>query len=211
MAHNQPKVVICASTSDTKVNALDRALNINYPSKPIELFPIATNLESLPDWHINAQPVGIETTQLYAVLRAETAITMYSGNKPWDLVVAIENGIVCDIEGNTGPPNRYYDLAVVYIKTWNQYRQTIYSPRIAVPAWAYLEASERGFRTTTCGDIIHEQYPCIPNNDWHQYSSSLCQGDSIPVKGKKAMNRTVQIMEALNHGFKKMTTNSIVW
>lgn len=193
MVHSSPntiRTVICASESQIKFEAVQQALGFWYNLDCIDLRPVPTNLEHQPDWRVNAQPYGILTTELYARMRADHATSMVSF--PWNLVIAIENGVYARIDH----PDSHYDLAVVYLKTWNHYSVLKYSPPVMVPDWAYLEAKERGLRRTTCGEIINEHYPHIPANDWHPFSQSLCRQDETPMRD--GIGRKEQLLHALH-------------
>lgn len=140
-----------ASGSSVKVNAVKLALEATLWGGQIQECP--TELQDLDGF--NAQPEGREETERYVRARYEAMLGDYKQN-PSGLDVVIESGA---IDGQ--------DVAVVLVA----YRGRTYvsaSQPVPFPEGALEAARQRGFKTVTAGDVIHEwSEGKIPANNWH--------------------------------------------
>ena len=140
-----------ASGSSIKLNAVKGALKQALWDHQLEACP--TELQNLDAF--NAQPEGREQTEAYACARYRAMCDQY-GQNPDGLDVVIESGA---IDGQ--------DLAIVLLVFRGSTYVNVSQP-VPFPEGALEAARERGFETTTAGDIIHEwSKGTVPANDWH--------------------------------------------
>jgi non-canonical (house-cleaning) NTP pyrophosphatase len=102
---------------------------------------------------INAQPFGEAETVRYARARRRQMCLEYGQAASTD--ISIESGAIAG-----------QDVAVVLLYTQSGNEILVLSQGIPFPDDSLEVARERGFKTTTAGDIIHERYPHIPGNSW---------------------------------------------
>jgi len=149
-------VVRCPSGSPVKLDAIRGALTMVLPDKEIDLQGLPVELQARHDFAVNAQPEGQEETIGYARERWHEMCRQHGA--PVDLDISIESGAIGGL-----------DVAVVALYSARGDEIIILSEGIAFPAGSLDEARRRGFKTTTAGDVIHEQYPHVPSNSWQAH------------------------------------------
>ena len=172
-----------ASGSKIKLDAVERGLSDVFPGASFRIFPMAVELQDR-EGDVNAQPIGRDETVGYARMRVEAMVATYGKA---DVNVAIESGAI----GRD-------DVAAMCVETREGVRTEFLSSAVPFPMITTgtgetidpLEvAKERGVKTTTAGDVIHEYCPDIPGNNWHE---------SVPVEAG-GMSRTDQIASAFSN------------
>lgn len=161
-----------ASGSSVKIDAVKAAMaHLAYhPQLQYEITGHPTELQNLTT--VNAQPEGRAETEGYARARLVAMCRDHEQN-PDGLDIAIESGA---IDGA--------DVAIVLVAFRGQTYVAASQP-VPFPEGVLEAARERGFKTTTAGQIVYEwSGHTIPANDWH----------TMMVPG---MTREKQIAQAL--------------
>ncbi len=149
-------IIRCPSSSTVKINAIIEALGTVRPGEDFDIQKLPVELQDRDDLQIKAQPEGDEEIVGYARTRLEEMCRQY-GPAP-GLDIGIESGAV---EGA--------DVAAVVLGSAVGEIAVALSLGIPFPSGSLDEAHRRGFKTTTAGEIIHEQHPDIPANSWQEY------------------------------------------
>jgi len=126
------------------------------------------------DSGINAQPVGFPETILGATNRLkETKHQLQTSN--CEYFVAIENGIV-----STGEGQSWIDLAWVIVEDANKHRQfTATSVGIPFPTRFVESAKEKGFYTTTAGDVMAKELKCNTKDPHAHLTSNFVNREAL--------------------------------
>jgi non-canonical (house-cleaning) NTP pyrophosphatase len=104
---------------------------------------------------VNAEPLGLKQTTRYARLRLREMQRQHGPCPKDGLDIAVESGA---IDGQ--------DIAIVVIHAPGGSEFITMSRGVAFPGGVLEEAKRRGLKHTTASDIIHEQWPDIPADDW---------------------------------------------
>lgn len=172
--------VRCPSSSKIKLDAIKAALYEVGIDKNYELLSIPVELQDRKDLDIHAEPEGEEQTLAYAYERQKQMRLQHGPTTGID--ISIESGI---IDGQ--------DVACILLSTTNQKDLVVWSQGVPTPKGTFENARTRGLKTTTVGDIIHENNPAIPANNW--------QGHFPPY-----ISRQHQIQEAVVSALRKIAT-----
>ncbi len=147
----------CASKNPIKLGAITDALRITRPNELFDVRGLPVELQSAIGFDVHAQPEGLQQTLLYAQMRLSEMCSQHGLVASLDVVV--ESGA---IDGE--------DVAVVVLKAPSMREITVVLSRgIPFPPGVLDEARRRGFRAVTAGDVIHEKWPHIPSNNWHEH------------------------------------------
>ncbi len=144
------------SKSSVKIEAVTAALAEVWPDRTFDVMGLPVELQDRADLQVDAQPEGLELTVSYANARGDEMCRQHG--QPTGIDILIESGA---IDGQ--------DVAVIVIRTHDGKKVTSLSQGIDFPAGTLDEARRRGFASVTAGDIIHEQRPDVPSNNWHPF------------------------------------------
>jgi non-canonical (house-cleaning) NTP pyrophosphatase len=171
-------IIRCPTRSEIKLKAVTSAIKevLGKNDCQVQSFPV--ELQDRVDLDVNAEPVGRVQTLKYARERIKQMRLQQGPMIGID--ISIESGI---IDG--------FDVACVIVNTIYGETSLVWSQGVKVPDGALEEATARGLKTTTVGDIIHEWYPEIPADDW--------QGSYSPF-----ITRQQQIQDALIKSLQKI-------
>lgn len=164
----QPLRIILGSTSRHKLDAVQQAC------AKLELTAIVSGIKTSSGQ--NEQPVGFDETLGGALTRATSA----KEQEPESIAIGIESGIF-NIKTN-GPLT--LDIAVVVVLTPDGRQIITTSEGIQFPQECVTIAESRGFKTTTVGTIVTEQYGGEPT-------------DPHSVLTKGVVTRTMTLIDAL--------------
>lgn len=155
-------VVFVGSTNGYKVGAVKLVLKEIFSGKSIDIVGIDAGSG------VNEQPVGNDETLKGALHRLED-IERKIGDQKFDLLVAMENGIIpVEIHNQI----HYFDLGWVVVKDAHEMKAIASSTGIEFDQKNVLEGRRRGFAATTVGLVIAEETGCDPR-DPHSF---LTQG-----------------------------------
>lgn len=148
--------IAVATANSLKVAAVRASFERCFPHSLIRVHALAA------DSHINAQPVGYDETRTGARNRlAGVREAVRNGREKCDFLVAVENGIV-ELAG------KWFDFAWVLVEDDDGVVFEAVSGAIPFPSELVAQAKEKGFESTTVGDMIAATYPEANSKDPHE-------------------------------------------
>eukprot|EP01087_Luapelamoeba_hula_P022988 TRINITY_DN8378_c0_g1_i1.p1 TRINITY_DN8378_c0_g1~~TRINITY_DN8378_c0_g1_i1.p1 ORF type:complete len:190 (-),score=28.42 TRINITY_DN8378_c0_g1_i1:136-705(-) len=163
MEQPKPPVVWLGSTSVIKRAAIVAAFGTVWPS--LSHAPVTVHSLAVPS-NVNEQPTNEETLQ-GAVNRVKNLrAALESKGEPYDYVLAIESGVY---KHQLGLEDLWMDVGWVVIENHRGARGVGLSTGIHVPTSIMTAASEKGYATTTFGDILAAQEPGVDTKDPHKF------------------------------------------
>lgn len=149
-------IIRSPSSSPVKIEAIRLALDVLHLGQPFDVQGLPVELQDRSDLSIHAQPEGHDETIAYARERLRQMHALHGPTPGLD--IGIESGAIDAL-----------DVACVVVHTRLGEAALALSEGVAFPAGSLEAARARGFKSTTAGDIIHEQHPNIPANNWQEY------------------------------------------
>ena len=149
-------IIRSPTSSSVKIEAIRLALVVVQPEQSFDIQSMPVELQDRSDLSINAQPAGRNETIAYARERLRQMHALHGPTPGLD--IGIESGAIDAL-----------DVACVVVQTRLGEAALALSSGVAFPAGSLETARARGFKNTTVGDIIHEQHPNIPSNNWQEY------------------------------------------
>mmetsp|Transcript_18243 Transcript_18243/g.24038 ORF Transcript_18243/g.24038 Transcript_18243/m.24038 type:complete len:202 (-) Transcript_18243:75-680(-) len=141
--------ILVATTSELKIEAVKLAFEMSFEEKQIIFHCEGISAPS----SINAQPFGMNETLQGALNRLEYAINS-ENYESYDYIVSIENGI---FEVNQG--QQFFDIGWIVLQRRSDGKRVFSTtPSIEFSSEVVEQAKQKGFSTTTVGDILSETY-----------------------------------------------------
>ena len=156
------RTVRIPSKSEVKHSGIKLTFADISPLIVVTIIPVPVELHLRTDLSFNAQPWNGEAER-YVRARDEE---MRKQNQ-----IIADYDVIIESEGfDTGDPtDPYHERAVVLVRNIRTRKEhLIYSTEVSMPADAVEKARNRGFKTTTIGDVIHEENPEIPADNWQE-------------------------------------------